>query len=502
MIQLLTSFYRDPSLLRQGEIMFCLEKNFIAKFDRYIFFCENAYDADFLLKYITVLETVLKTDKSELTKKTLIITLEKRPTYNNFLETADKYADENTITVFCNSDIFFEGENVAQLNGFFMEVEANRNLAICLTRWDYQANQHHVLFDRPDSQDTWAFRGKPKGRTSIEFTMGTAGCVSGDAIVNYKRGKRSGSRKIKIKDLYLKLYGIKDEWDENLETNIKSFNESKNTIFYNGVLKVSFSGEKECIKITTKESEIELTEDHMIYTPDGYKKACDLNVGDLVSVSGTNNVLPSNKKKKYRNRKVVYIKYHPFAEVKYVRGHRYKRLRRYRLVYEAKLNNMSFDEYVSTLRNDEEKSKSLVFLDPKTEVHHIDNNTENDDISNLEVMSKEEHAKIHSKEDGGFVRDGVRWSKILQISNVGIKEVFDITMKDQSNPNFLANNIVVHNCDNRFAYELTQMGYILSNPSKRIKSYHVHTSNVRNYLENDKPKEIVPEPYQLIHPHD
>ena len=232
MIQLLTSFYRDPSLLRQGEIMFCLEKNFIAKFDRYIFFCENAYDADFLLKYITVLETVLKTDKSELTKKTLIITLEKRPTYNNFLETADKYADDNTVTVFCNSDIFFEGENVAQLNGFFTEVQANRDLAICLTRWDYQANQHHMLFDRPDSQDTWAFRGKRKGRTSIEFTMGVAGC------------------------------------------------------------------------------------------------------------------------------------------------------------------------------------------------------------------------------------------------------------------------------DNRFAYELTQMGYTLSNPSKRIKSYHVHTSNVRNYLENDKPKEIVPEPYQLIHPHD
>lgn len=39
----------------------------------------------------------------------------------------------------------------------------------------------------------------------------------------------------------------------------------------------------------------------------------------------------------------------------------------------------------------------------------------------------------------------------------------------------------VPGCDNRFAFELQQAGYSLSNPCETIKAHHRHTSRVRNY---------------------
>lgn len=49
-------------------------------------------------------------------------------------------------------------------------------------------------------------------------------------------------------------------------------------------------------------------------------------------------------------------------------------------------------------------------------------------------------------------------------------------------------------CDNRLAYELRRAGYRVTNPSKTIKTYHVHNSNIRSYSFTD----AVPEPYDTI----
>jgi hypothetical protein len=40
-------------------------------------------------------------------------------------------------------------------------------------------------------------------------------------------------------------------------------------------------------------------------------------------------------------------------------------------------------------------------------------------------------------------------------------------------------------CDNRIAHEFRNAGYRITNPSRTIKTYHVHNSNVRNYTQND-----------------
>jgi len=56
-------------------------------------------------------------------------------------------------------------------------------------------------------------------------------------------------------------------------------------------------------------------------------------------------------------------------------------------------------------------------------------------------------------------------------------------------------------CDNRLAYDIQSHGYNVINPCHTIKTYHLHNSNIRNYL-NDKnePIERIPQPYLLINP--
>lgn len=51
-------------------------------------------------------------------------------------------------------------------------------------------------------------------------------------------------------------------------------------------------------------------------------------------------------------------------------------------------------------------------------------------------------------------------------------------------------------CDNAIAHRFYQGGYNVINPSKTIKTYHIHNSNIRTYDVNVK----VPQPYKLLTP--
>jgi hypothetical protein len=53
-------------------------------------------------------------------------------------------------------------------------------------------------------------------------------------------------------------------------------------------------------------------------------------------------------------------------------------------------------------------------------------------------------------------------------------------------------------CDNRIAHEFHKAGYSITNPSKTVKSHHVHNSNIRTY----GMKDVVPPPYKTLPPED
>jgi 2-polyprenyl-3-methyl-5-hydroxy-6-metoxy-1,4-benzoquinol methylase len=54
--------------------------------------------------------------------------------------------------------------------------------------------------------------------------------------------------------------------------------------------------------------------------------------------------------------------------------------------------------------------------------------------------------------------------------------------------------IGINKSSQRFAYELNKAGYKLSNPAKKIKTFHIHNSNIKNYTDND----IVLGPYLTV----
>jgi hypothetical protein len=54
----------------------------------------------------------------------------------------------------------------------------------------------------------------------------------------------------------------------------------------------------------------------------------------------------------------------------------------------------------------------------------------------------------------------------------------------------------IRGCDNRIAYEFQKGGYVVTNPAKTIRTYHVHSSMIRNYTMAD----VVPPPYYTIGP--
>lgn len=47
-------------------------------------------------------------------------------------------------------------------------------------------------------------------------------------------------------------------------------------------------------------------------------------------------------------------------------------------------------------------------------------------------------------------------------------------------------------CDNKISYLLDESGYFVINPSKTLKTYHLHLTNIRNY------DNIIPPPYKLL----
>lgn len=54
-------------------------------------------------------------------------------------------------------------------------------------------------------------------------------------------------------------------------------------------------------------------------------------------------------------------------------------------------------------------------------------------------------------------------------------------------------------CDNAIAYYLHHAGCVVMNPCTKLKTYHLHLTNIRNYIQGDSIQRIPP-PYHLVEP--
>lgn len=290
------------------------------------------------------------------------------------------------------------------------------------------------------------------------FLWGHPGCLDGETtVVKYKRGARGGSRNIKLKNFYAKFNGLPSRslgkpFDLSLPTYLHSVR-SDGTVFYNRVLRVLYSGPRPCVRVSASTGDqLVCTLDHPFLTTEfEYAQACEL-LGREVLLLGTMRPQQSLDKTRRSKRVAVYTRFHPYGCERVVHAiermtnpteYTYRQVQRARLVVEAEMNGASYKDFVHALKHDAASCSQFRYLDPRLEVHHCDENTLNDKRDNLRVLTKEAHARLHGKLRN-FNIDGYRAARITDVSCVGQRDTFDITM-DPSCPNFAASRFFVHN---------------------------------------------------------
>jgi hypothetical protein len=201
--------------------------------------------------------------------------------------------------------------------------------------------------------------GVPLGRV-VEI-YGPESCLDADTFIQYeirtKDGKRQNHKGGTIERLYNRFNKIpmfgKGSYNRNKTDNSIFFAPCMNEegrIFMNQIIDVVKTGEKQCYEVTTESGQtIISTLDHKFYTGESFKMLSELTIGDKIMIH--NNTRFSVKSyEKLDERKQVYVKNHPIAGTKTIKGkyigmnrdYGYKRLQLSRAIIEARMNGLNF----------------------------------------------------------------------------------------------------------------------------------------------------------------
>lgn len=289
--------------------------------------------------------------------------------------------------------------------------------------------------------------------------FGPAGCKSGDTVVHYRRGKRNSSRPLTLKEFVSKFNGDKDHsgrpWDNSIPTYVQSINQDTGEVFYNFVEGAWKTGHKESVRIITDQSgHIDITVDDSVLLEGGtFKKACEVKVGDKLLCKGSMVCESTGSRVKHERKKsrvvVEGLKYYSGGWDKFVKEngniYHYKRNNRARLVIEADIMSVEYSQYIHDLKYNPYHNHKFV-LASDLEVHHINGDCSDDRLENLKVMTKAEHAALHSSENvKNFNRDNTKISTVTEVETLGTIEVYDLTMEAPWH-NFVVNDgIIAHN---------------------------------------------------------
>lgn len=281
------------------------------------------------------------------------------------------------------------------------------------------------------------------------FLVGPSGCISGDAHLKYvikKDGKLVNKKGGKFKTLYERFHGLASKGPRPPRTKgtvdyyIPSVRDD-GTVFLNEIHDVIDSGVKTVYKVTTASGKsVKATSNHPFMTPDGYVPLEKLSVGDVIWTYDGKRQKKTNKKKR-PHRKEILVKAHPRWIKKVVNGCTYYRVKEYQAVIEADKNGMSLKEYVNYLNNcTEQEANSLWCIPEGVNVHHIDENPHNNELSNLLLLDHTDHVKEHWEP----IYPSTTEDRIVSIKKLGKEQVYDLKVADPYK-NFVVEGFAVHN---------------------------------------------------------
>ena len=257
--------------------------------------------------------------------------------------------------------------------------------------------------------------------------------------------------------------------------NIRQYNEETGELVYAHIRDIYYNGTRETIKIKTRLGyEVVCTPDHLIRTSYGYMEAGAILVGSDILVNGSNEFWKNYDWLYHQNIDLNKT----FVQISNETGVNVSTLKKWarKLGIPKKgtgyfnsgrtpwNKGIQVDAQVNALRqyhhcgrrNDHilkhdtsnywKHKKSYCELCGNTdinslEVHHIDENHFNNVPSNLITLCESCHQRVHNKNLLFAIPDTV-----VSIEYVGCIPVFDIEM-DSPYHNFVANGVVVHNCN-------------------------------------------------------
>lgn len=152
MIRLIVCYYPDKNEERDLENIAAISHNMNCKsIDEVILLLEN--NCSF---------------PGEISSNTKTKPLNERPSFNSIIELGNNLAHEDDITVFCNTDIYFD-DSIRKVNSI------SENEIYALSRYEL-VDEHPQLFARYDSQDAWVYKGKITDSSIGKFYFGVPAC--------------------------------------------------------------------------------------------------------------------------------------------------------------------------------------------------------------------------------------------------------------------------------------------------------------------------------------
>lgn len=198
---LIVNYYVDKNQSRSQELDACILENI----KNPMFNTLVVIGSDEHLKRLLDICPICPNDCSKL----IPMVLDKRPSYNDYFAIISKlFCEQDNISVVSNLDIIIPAETLIYSSLYLIGKSC-----LALTRWDISSvsnTNSAVFFNRPDSQDTWIFKGAVPQIAGATFTLGLAGCDNSIAHLLEKSGYEVKNPSLSLKTYHLHNTNIRN----------------------------------------------------------------------------------------------------------------------------------------------------------------------------------------------------------------------------------------------------------------------------------------------------